>query len=415
MMVSPPPKFVHPEPPAMPPTISRLIQALEPSATLAMAAKARELKASGRTIYDFSVGEPDFNTPAHICDAAIVAMREGHTHYTASSGIIELRTAIANRYRQVHGLEYSPQQVIVSNGAKHSLHNSFTVLCDPGDEVIIPAPYWVSYAELVKLSGGKPVIVPTSEAEDFKLTPARLKAAITSKTKVLLLCSPSNPTGSMYSGAELAALADLVIEHNLTVISDEIYERLVYGDHKFVSFATVRPGLQDRVITINGVSKAYAMTGWRIGWAFAPMNIAKAMDSLQSQETTNPSSVSQYAALAAVEGPQGCVDEMLIEFAKRREYVQKRIAALPNLTTCEMGGAFYAFMNISAHLGRKYNGVMVNNSAEWCLQLLSQQGVATVQGSAFGAEGYARLSFATSMANIEAGFDKIGEFLNSPA
>ncbi|MBL8827224.1 MAG: pyridoxal phosphate-dependent aminotransferase [Planctomycetaceae bacterium] len=399
----------------MPPTISRLIQALEPSATLAMAAKARELKASGRTIYDFSVGEPDFNTPAHICEAAIAAMREGHTHYTASSGVIELRTAIANRYRQVHGLEYSPLQVIVSNGAKHSLHNAFTVLCDPGDEVIIPAPYWVSYAELVKLASGKPVIVPTSEAEDFKLTPARFKAAITPKTKVLLLCSPSNPTGSMYSKDELAALADIVIEHNLTVISDEIYERLVYGNHKFTSFATVRPGLVDRVITINGVSKAYAMTGWRIGWSLAPPNIAKAMDSLQSQETTNASSVSQYAALAAIEGPQNCVDEMLVEFAKRREYVQKRIASLPKLSTCEMGGAFYAFINIQAHLGRTYNGAAVNNSAEWCLQLLSQQGVATVQGSAFGAEGYIRMSFATSMANIQHGFDKIEAFLNSPA
>lgn len=399
----------------MPPTISRLIQALEPSATLAMAAKARELKASGRTIYDFSVGEPDFNTPAHICEAAIVAMREGHTHYTASSGINELRTAIANQYRQRHGLEYSPQQAIVSNGAKHSLHNTFTVLCDPGDEVIIPAPFWVSYAELVKLASGKPVIVPTAETENFKLTPARLRAAITPRTKVLLLCSPSNPTGSMYSGAELAALADIVLEHNLTVVSDEIYERLVYSGNKFVSFATVRPGLQDRVITINGVSKAYAMTGWRIGWALAPPNVAKAMDSLQSQETTNASSVSQYAAIAALEGPQGCVDEMLAEFSKRRDFVRQRIASLPKLSVCDMGGAFYAFINISAHLGRTYNGTSVKTSADWCLQALTQQGVATVQGSAFGAEGYARLSFATSMANIQAGFDKIEAFLKSPA
>ena len=397
----------------MPPTISRIIQALEPSATLAMAAKAREVKASGKTVFDFSVGEPDFVTPAHICEAAVVAMREGHTHYTASSGINELRGAIAKQYKERHGLEYAPTQVVVSNGAKHSLHNAFTVLCDPGDEVIIPAPYWVSYAELVKLTGGKPVIVPTEEKENFKLTPARLKAAITPKTKVLLLCSPSNPTGSMYSGAELAALADVVIEHNLSVISDEIYERLVYGDNKFVSFATVRPGLQDRVITINGVSKAYAMTGWRIGWTLAPANVAKAMDGLQSQETSNPSSISQYAALAALSGPQGCVDEMLSEFAKRREFVQKRIASLPQLSVCDMGGAFYAFINVSAHFGKNYGGVAVNNSADWCLQLLAQQGVATVMGSAFGAEGYARLSFATSMSNIEGGFDRIEAFLKS--
>ena len=399
----------------MPPTISRIIQALEPSATLAMAAKARELKAAGKKIYDFSVGEPDFNTPEHICQAATKAMRDGHTHYTASSGIIELRTAVAKDYQQRHGLQYNPLQVIVSNGAKHALHNAFTVLCDPGDEVIIPAPYWVSYAELVKLASGKPVIVPTEEAADFKLTPAKLRAALTPKTKILLLCSPSNPTGSMYSGEELAALADIVLERDLTVISDEIYEHLVYGGRKFVSFATVRPGLQERVITINGVSKAYAMIGWRIGWSIAPQNIAKAIDSLQSQETTNASSVSQYAAIAALEGSQQCVQDMLGEFTKRREYVRQRLAALPKLTVSEMGGAFYAFFNISAHLGRTYRGKPVNNSNDWCLTLLEQQGVATVAGSAFGAEGYVRMSFATSMTNIQAGFDGIEAFLKSEA
>jgi aspartate aminotransferase len=394
-------------------TISKIIQALEPSATLAMAAKARELKASGRTVYDFSVGEPDFTTPAHICAAAKKAMDDGHTHYTASGGINELRAAVAKHYRGRHGLEYAPAQVVVSNGAKHSLHNAFTVLCDPGDEVIIPAPYWVSYAELVKLTGAKPVIVPTDEKNDFKLTPAQLRAACTSKTKILLLCSPSNPTGSMYSPAELGALADVVLEKDLVVISDEIYERLIYGDHKFASFATVRPGLAERTITVNGVSKAYAMTGWRIGWTLAPMNISKAMDSLQSQETSNPSSVSQFAALAALEGSQQCVDDMLVEFAKRREYVKGRLAKLPNVTCPEMGGAFYAFFNIKAHLGRTYGGVAVNNSADWCLQLLGQKGVALVMGSAFGAEGYARLSFATSLDVLEKGFDQIEAFLAS--
>jgi aspartate aminotransferase len=393
------------------PAISKIVQALEPSATLAMAAKARELKAAGRTVYDFSVGEPDFTTPAHICDAAVKAMQAGHTHYTASGGINELRAAVAKQYKQRHGLEYAPAQVVVSNGAKHSLHNAFTVLCDPGDEVIIPAPYWVSYAELVKLTGAKPVIVPTEEANDFRLTPAQLKAAITPKTKILLLCSPSNPTGSMYSPADLGALADVVLEKNLTVISDEIYERLIYGDNKFASFATVRPGLQERVITVNGVSKAYAMTGWRIGWTLAPAAISKAMDSLQSQETSNPSSVSQYAALAALEGPQQCVDDMLAEFAKRREYVRRRIAELPKVTCPDMGGAFYAFFNIQAHLGREYGGVMVKDSAAWCLELLAQKGVATVMGSAFGAEGYARLSFATDMKTLEAGLNGIAEFL----
>jgi aspartate aminotransferase len=397
----------------MPPAISKLIQALEPSATLAMAAKAKEVKASGKTVYDFSVGEPDFTTPDHICEAATAAMKAGHTHYTPSSGIPELRSAIAKQYQQRHGLEYGPQQVIVSNGAKHSLHNAFTVLLDPGDEVIIPAPYWVSYAELVKLTGGIPKIVATEQANDFKLTPAQLRASIGPRTRVLLLCSPSNPTGSMYSPEELGALADVVLEKNLTVIADEIYERLIYGKHRFASFATVRPGLADRTVTINGVSKSYAMTGWRIGWTLAPLNIAKAMDSLQSQETSNPSSVSQYAALAAVSGPQGCVDDMLKQFAARREFVCKRIASLPEVSCPEMGGAFYAFMNIKSHLGRKYQGVEVKNSGQWCLELLAQQGVATVQGSAFGAEGYARLSFAASMANLEAGFDRIEAFLKS--
>jgi aspartate aminotransferase len=397
----------------MPATISRIVQALEPSATLAMAAQAKELKAAGKTVFDFSVGEPDFTTPKHIREAATAAMNAGHTHYTAVGGIPELRAAVARQYRERHGGDYVPQQVVVSNGAKHSLHNVFTTLCDPGDEVIIPAPYWVSYAELVKLAGGTPVVVATREADDFKLTPEQLRAAITARSKVLLLCSPSNPTGSLYTRDELAALADVVLERDLLVVADEIYERLIYGGHRFASFATTRPGLFERTITINGVSKAYAMTGWRIGWTLSPLPLAKAMESLQSQETSNPSSVSQYAALAALEGPQECVDEMLAEFAKRRDFVRRRIGELPNLSCCEMGGAFYAFINIQAHLGRTYRGVRVDNSARWCLELLAQQNVALVMGSAFGAEGYARLSFAASMETLAAGLECIEAFLAS--
>ncbi len=377
-----------------------------------MAAKARQLKAEGKKVYDFSVGEPDFTTPEHICQAAVAAMKAGHTHYTASSGIPELRAAVAKRYRETHGLDYTPQQVIISNGAKHSLHNVFTVLCDPGDEVIIPAPYWVSYAELVKLAGGKPVIVPTEEANGFKLTADQLRRAITPRSKLLLICSPSNPTGTMYEPDELGELADVVLDSKLTVVADEIYERLIYGDHQFASFATVRSGLQDRVITVNGVSKAYAMTGWRIGWTLSPLPIAKAIDVLQSQETSNPSSVSQYAALAALEGSQACVEQMLAEFAKRREFVRRRIAELPKLTCPEPAGAFYAFINIKPHLGRTYSGVKVDNSSQWCLELLAQQGVATVMGSAFGAEGYARISFATDLDTLRAGFDGIEKFLS---
>ena len=303
--------------------ISRIVTALEPSATLAMAAKAKELSAAGKKVYDFSVGEPDFNTPQHICQAAVEAMNAGHTHYTVASGIPELKKAVAKTYKQRTGLEYAPGQVVISNGAKHSLHNVFTAMCNPGDEIIIPAPYWVSYAELVKLTGAKPVIVETAEGNDFKLTPAQLQSAITPRTTMLLLCSPSNPTGSVYTPEELEALADIVVERNLWVISDEIYEHLIYGNHRFVSFPTVRPGLVERTIVVNGVSKSYAMTGWRIGWTLSPANIAKAMGDLQSQETSNPCSVSQYAAVAALEGPQQCVAEMLAEFAKRRDFVRR--------------------------------------------------------------------------------------------
>jgi aspartate aminotransferase len=397
----------------MPIAVSKLVQALEPSATLAMAAKAKALKAAGKEVYDFSVGEPDFTTPPHICQAATAAMAAGQTHYTVASGIPELKRAVVEKYQATHKLEYKPNQVVVSNGAKHALHNAFTAVLNPGDEVIIPAPYWVSYAELVKLTGAKPVIVTTDEHEGFKLSSAQLRNAITPRSRMLLLCSPSNPTGSMYSPEELGQLADVAIENDLIVLADEIYEQLIYGAHRFASFPTVRPGLQERTILINGVSKTYAMTGWRIGWTISPAPIAEAIGNLQSQETSNPCSISQFAALAALEGPQECVGQMLAEFAKRREYVRQRIADLPRVTCPDMAGAFYAFMNISAYLGRSYHGQRIDNSADWCLALLEQESVATVMGSSFGAEGYARISFATSLPILEAGFDGIQRFLKS--
>ncbi len=392
-------------------TLSRVIQALEPSATMAMAAKAKELKASGKVVYDLSLGEPDFDTPKHICDAAEAAMRAGHTHYTPASGIPELKAAVAEQFEAAHGLHYEPTQVVVANGAKHALHNVFTVLLDPGDEVIIPAPYWVSYAELVKLTGAKPVIVPTSQDDDFRLTVEQFRGAVTPQTKMLLLCSPSNPTGSMYSPEQLGELADVAIERDLLVVADEIYERLVYEGHRFASFATVRPGLEDRTVIVNGVSKTYAMTGWRIGWTLSPANVAKAMGSLQSQETSNPCSISQHAAIGAIKGPQECVGEMLAEFSKRRQFVMQRIADIPGLSCADMAGAFYAFINIKEHLGRQYNGVQVDDSTAWCLELLAQKSVATVMGSAFGAEGYARVSFATSLENLDAAFNQVEAFV----
>ena len=393
-------------------TISQTLQALQPSATMAMAAKAKELKASGTTVYDLSLGEPDFVTPDHICEAATQAMRDGHTGYTVASGIPELKKAIVEKHASRHGIEYAPTQCVVSNGAKHALHNTFTATLNPGDEVIVPAPYWVTYTALIELTGAIPVVVETKQEDDFKLTPEQFKAAITDKTKMLLLCSPSNPTGSMYSPEELGALADIVLENDLIVVADEIYEYLVYPGYTFASFPTVRDGLTDRTIIVNGVSKTYAMTGWRIGWTLSPENVAKKMGALQSQETSNPCSIAQYAAIAAINGPQDCVANMLGEFTKRREFVKGRVESIPGLSCADMGGAFYAFINIQDHLGKEYNGTQVDNSTDWCLELLGQQQVAMVMGSAFGAEGFARASFATSMENLEAAFDRIEKFVS---
>ncbi len=391
--------------------VSKIVQGVEPSATLAMSAKAKELKAAGETVYNLSVGEPDFNTPQHICDAAVEAMKAGYTRYTVSSGIPQLRDAVCADYLNRFGLTYKQSQVVVSNGAKHSLHNAFFSTLNPGDEAILPAPCWVSYAELIKLTGATPKIVMTKQEDGFKLTADALRAAITPKTRMLLLCNPSNPTGSCYTREELAAIAEVVLEKNIFVIADEIYERLVYGGLSFTSFPTVAEGLQDRTILIGGVSKTYAMTGWRIGWLLAPEPLAKKIGSLQSQETSNPCSISQYAALAALQGDQQCVETMKVEFAKRREYVAQRIADIPGLSAPQMDGAFYVFMNIKNFLGRKYNGVQVDTDRDWCLELLQQKKVATVFGSAFFADGYARASFAASMQTLETAFDRIAEFV----
>ena len=335
---------------------SRLIA---PSATLAMAASARQLKAEGFDVLDFALGEPDFPTPANIQEAAIAAMKAGHTHYTPPAGIAELRTALARHYSENRGLPTKPEQVVVSNGAKQSIHNTLMALCGPGDEVIIPAPYWVSYADLVKLTGAEPVIVPTTAEEGFKLKPERFRAAVTTRTKLLMLNSPSNPTGVVYRRDELTALADAVLETHVGVLSDEIYEQLCYEEAEPTCFATLRPGLADRTVTISGVSKSYAMTGWRIGWAVAPAPVAKFMTDLQSQETSNPCSVSQYAALEAIEGPQDSVALMRTEFAERRRYVLERVAGLPDVHCLPPGGAFYAFLDVKAHLGRSLGGESV--------------------------------------------------------
>jgi aspartate aminotransferase len=384
---------------------------IAPSATLAMGAEARRLKAKGIEVLDFALGEPDFDTPANIQEAALKAIRAGQTHYTPPSGIPELRQAIATHHTREHGLPAEPGQVVISNGAKHSIHNALMAVCGPGDEVVIPAPYWVSYSDLVKLTGATPVVIDTTERGGFKLTPGQLKAAVTPRTKLLMINSPSNPTGVVYDHSELEALADVVLQTDVGVLSDEIYEQLTYGDVQPTCFATLRPGMAARTITISGVSKTYAMTGWRIGWAIAPEPVAKFMGDLQSQETSNPCSVSQWAALEALVGPQDSVYAMKTQFQKRRDYVMERIADLPDVTCLPPGGAFYAFMNISAHFGRTLGGKQITDSTSFCMSALSDARVALVMGSAFGAEGYARLSFATDLGTLERGFDALAQFL----
>jgi aspartate aminotransferase len=386
---------------------------ISPSATLAMAAEARRLKAKGIEVFDFSLGEPDFATPPNIQDAALKAMRSGQTHYTPAAGIAELRQAVSALYTKQHGLATEPSQVIISNGAKHSIHNALMAVCGPGDEVIIPAPYWVSYADLVRLTGATPVVIPTTEDAGFKLTPGQFLKAVTPRTKLLMINSPSNPTGVVYSRSELEDLGDAILARDVGVISDEIYEQLTFGDVQPTCFATVRPGLAERTITISGVSKTYAMTGWRIGWAVAPEPIARFMGDIQSQETSNPCSVSQWAALEAITGPQDSVGVMKAEFQKRRDYVLGRIAALLDVTCLPPDGAFYAFMNISSVFGRMVGGKQIDDSTAFCAAALSEARVALVMGSAFGAEGYARLSFATDMQTLKRGFDALAVFLKS--
>lgn len=392
--------------------LSSVVQALKPSATIAAAAKAKALKAQGVNVVDFTLGEPDFNTPEHIQQAAIDAMRAGHTHYTPSSGIPELRKAVCEAYVRDYGIEYKPEQVVISNGAKHAIHNALTAVCGPGDEVIIPAPYWVSYSALVELTGATPVIIPTTEASGFLLQPEQLLAAITPRSKLLMLNNPCNPTGGAYPVELLRQLGQIAIDKNLIVLSDEIYEKLIYGDTEFHCFATLDPQLVERTIIVSGVSKAYAMTGWRIGWTIAPLDISKGIDNLQSQETSNPCSVSQYAAVAGLRGPQDGIESMRQEFDRRREYVLGRLRAIPGLSFAEPRGAFYAFFNVSSYFGKPLpGGKVVTTASDFCTALLEEGHVALVTGDAFEAPGYVRLSFASNLKNLEEGLNRIEKFL----
>ncbi len=391
---------------------SKRLKSLSPSATIAMNQKSRELKDKGVDVVNLSVGEPDFNTPDHIKEAAKQAIDENYSFYAPVPGYPELRKAIVNKFKRENNLEYTPDQIVVSTGAKHSLANVMMSIIDPGDEVIVPSPFWVSYVEQVKIAEGVNVIVDATLENEYKITPEQLRKAITPKTKALLICSPSNPTGSVYSYDELQGLADVLKDHpGIYVLSDEIYEHINFiGKH--VSIAEI-PGMYDRTIVINGVSKGYAMTGWRIGYMGAPLWIAKACNKLQGQMTSGATSIAQRASIVALEGDQSCVAEMRSAFIKRRDYVMDRMTKMPGVKCLKPDGAFYVFPDMSAFYGKQAGDEKIETSMDLCLYLLEKGQIATVPGEAFGAPDNIRISFATSDANLEKAMDRLENALKA--
>ncbi len=390
--------------------ISHRAANITPSVTLAITAKAKKMKADGISVIGFGAGEPDFGTPDFIVEAAKKALDENFTKYTPSSGMPALRQAIADKLRRENGLFYEPSQIIVSNGAKHSLFNAMAATVDPGDEVIIPSPYWLTYPELVRLCDGVPVFVRTEEELGFKLSPAALDAAITPKTKWLILNSPSNPTGAVYSREELSALAEVCIRRDIGVISDEIYEKLVYAGAEHVSIASL-PGMAERTVVVNGLSKSCAMTGWRIGYLAAPKEIAKAVDGLQSHATSNANSIAQAASVAAITNPEEdrFLHRMVEAYDARRKFMFQAVSAIPGLSCHEPKGAFYLFVNVSGILGRTCRGKVLKDAVDVADQML-ESGVAVVPGNAFGAPDHIRLSYALSMEDIREGMKRIAAF-----
>jgi len=381
--------------------ISHRAAALTPSITLAIDAKAKQMKAEGVDVVGFGAGEPDFATPRHIVDAAIKALNDGFTKYTPSSGIPELRQAAADKFKRDNGLSYKPSQIIISCGGKHSCCNVVLALCNPGDEVIIPAPYWLSYPEMVRLAEGTPVILPTTDRTEFKITPRQLRSAITPRSRLFILNSPSNPTGSLYTREEIKELGDVCVENGLMIMSDEIYEKLVYDGAEHVSVASFSPQHYEHTIIVHGMAKAYSMTGWRIGITAAPEPIAKAIDAIQSHSTSNPTSFAQKGAVAGLNGPQDHLAGWLAEYARRRAYAWEKLNSIPGITCVNAKGAFYLFPNIAA-LGLK--------SMDFCAKLLEQEKVAAVPGIAFGADEYIRISYATSMENLKKGLERLEKF-----
>jgi aspartate aminotransferase len=386
--------------------LSPTVLKIKPSITLAVTARANAMKAQGIDVIPLSAGEPDFGTPKHIADAAVAAIRDGFTKYTPSSGIPDLKKAICDKFRRDNGLHYSPSQVMVNNGAKHSDFLAIFVLIGPGDEVIIPAPYWVSYPDMTLLAGGTPVIVEGTPENGLKITSRQLRDAITPRTKLVILNTPSNPTGMIYTEKELRELADVIIDAGIYVLSDEIYEKLIYDGHRHVSIGSFSEEIFRRTITVNGVSKAYSMTGWRIGYTAGPEEIIRAMDTVQSQETSNPVSVSQKAALAGLTGPQDFILEMVTEYDRRRRYMVDRLNSMDGVTCLLPEGAFYVFPDVSALYGRSYKGRLIAGSVVFCDYMLEEHKIAIIPGGGFGADRHVRFSYATSMANIEKALDR---------
>ena len=393
--------------------LAKRITSISPSLTLAISAKAKAMKAAGENVISFGVGEPDFNTPDYIIDAAKEALDKGLTKYTPSSGMIELKRAIAAKFERDNQLSYEPSQIIVSSGAKHSIYNACFALVDSGDEVIIPAPYWLTYPEVVKVCDGVPVILHASKEAGYKITAKQLEEAITPKTKLFIFNSPSNPTGAVYTEAEVRALAAVCEKAGIFVLADEIYEKLVYGQAKPFSIAAASDYMKEHTITINGVSKSYAMTGWRIGYLAAPKEIAKAIDSFQSHATSNPNSIAQYATIKALNSSEEKVKEMVARFAQRRLKMLERISQMKGAYCIVPDGAFYVMLYVKDHYGKKCGGRVICDSTGFADALLEEQKVAVVPGAAFGADECVRLSYSLSTKEILEGLDRIDAFLES--
>ncbi|MGO9136772.1 MAG: pyridoxal phosphate-dependent aminotransferase [Syntrophales bacterium] len=387
--------------------LAERITTIKPSPTLAITAKANALRAEGRDIIGFGAGEPDFDTPDHIKMAAVRAIEKGFTKYTPVCGIVELKDAIIGKLIRDNHLTYKRSEVVVSCGAKHTLYNLTQVLFEDGDEVLIPSPYWVSYLDMVVLSGARPVVLETAEAQGFKILPDQLKGAITARTRAIIMNSPSNPTGAFYTAAELAALAEILVGREILVISDDVYEKILYDGRIFASIASIDEEVRKRTIVVNGVSKTYAMTGWRIGYAAGPEEIIAAVTKLQSQNTSNPTSISQMAALEALNGNQDSVEVMVAEFKRRRDVIVEMLNAVPGITCMLPHGAFYVFPDVSSLFGRSHSGGIISNSSDFAAYLLDAADVAVIPGVDFGNDNHIRLSYATSLKNIEEGLKRI--------